>query len=156
MVLHTDTSMRRGSAGGSLPGPRIPLLKKRKAEHERVWEDAPDWNPHRLVFVTEPGERLHPDNFAAWFNRLVKQSGVRRIRLHDLRHTFATLVLAAGADAKLVSESLGHSKINITLDTYRHVLPVERKIVASVFAEVLAGEPGRKRAEIVGTNAPPG
>jgi integrase len=56
------------------------------------------------------------------FKRLTDAAGVPPIRLHDLRHTSATLALAAGVHPKVVQERLGHSSISITLDTYSHVV----------------------------------
>ena len=56
------------------------------------------------------------------FKRLAAAAGVPPIRLHDLRHTSATLALAAGVHPKVVQERLGHSSISITLDTYSHVV----------------------------------
>lgn len=57
------------------------------------------------------------------FERLVTRAGVPRIRLHDLRHTHATLLLKAGVPVKVVSERLGHAKPAFTIETYQHVLP---------------------------------
>jgi integrase len=57
------------------------------------------------------------------FKPLLKRSGLPNIRLHDLRHTCATLMLCEGVHIKLVQELLGHATISITLDTYSHLLP---------------------------------
>jgi len=75
------------------------------------------------VFADAAGRALDPDGVSARFERLVRESGLPRIRLHDLRHTAATLMLAAGVNPKVVSERLGHASVVITLDTYSHVLP---------------------------------
>jgi integrase len=63
--------------------------------------------------------RLNPVQFGA----LDRNPQIPRIRLHDLRHTWATLALAKGIPAKIVSERLGHASIAITLDMYSHVTP---------------------------------
>jgi integrase len=73
-----------------------------------------------LVFATVAGEPLHPDYVSNVFDRLVKASGVRRIRLHDLRHTAATVLLERGVPLKVVTERLGHSSTRITADLYQH------------------------------------
>ncbi|MGO9343404.1 MAG: tyrosine-type recombinase/integrase [Acidimicrobiales bacterium] len=57
------------------------------------------------------------------FERLVASAGLRRIRLHDCRHTAASLMLASGVPVKVVSELLGHSSPTITLSIYAHTLP---------------------------------
>ena len=69
------------------------------------------------------GRPLDPDVVTKAFHRTVEKAGLKDIRLHDLRHTHATLMLKAGAHPKVVSERLGHANIGITLDTYSHVLP---------------------------------
>ncbi len=63
---------------------------------------------------------LHPERFSTTFRRKVRQLGLRPIRLHDLRHGWATLG-SAGVHPKVVQERLGHANISITLDTYSHV-----------------------------------
>ena len=65
---------------------------------------------------------IHPDRISKVFAQLIEQHELRTIRLHDLRHTAATLALTAGVHPKVVQERLGHANITITLDTYSHVL----------------------------------
>jgi len=60
---------------------------------------------------------LHPDLISDWFERLAREAGLPKIRLHDIRHSYASAALAAGIPAKVVSERLGHANIAITLDT---------------------------------------
>ena len=74
------------------------------------------------------------------FGELVAAAGVRRIRFHDLRHTSATLALAAGIHPKVVSERLGHSSIAITLDLYSHVTPSLQAEAAEKLGAVLLGD----------------
>ncbi len=83
------------------------------------------------VFCDTQGGYLRRQNvLRRSFRPLVEAAGVRRLRLHDLRHTAATLLLAAGENAKVVSERLGHANIRITLDTYAHVLPTMQRDAA--------------------------
>jgi integrase len=89
-----------------------------------------------LIF-TRKGGPVHPALFSYWFQRQVELSGVRRIRLHDLRHTHATHALQAGVHPKVVSERLGHSSITITLDTYSHVLPSMQREAAERVAALI-------------------
>ncbi len=74
-----------------------------------------------LVFQSSIGTLVNPARLHQQFKPLVKQLGLKPIRFHDLRHTFATLALADGANVKAVSAQLGHSSIAITLDLYAHV-----------------------------------
>lgn len=76
-----------------------------------------------LVFTRENGTLIHPDLLTKWFGRRVQRARVLPIRLHDLRHTHASLALQAGIPAKVVSERLGHATVAFTLDVYSHVLP---------------------------------
>jgi len=75
-----------------------------------------------LVFCNPDGTMLHPERFSRGFLETVQRIGLPRIRLHDLRHGWATLALQAGIHPKVVQERLGHANIAITLDTYSHVV----------------------------------
>lgn len=83
-----------------------------------------------MVFTQEDGSWLHPGKVTDLFERLVAASGLPSIRLHDLRHGAATLMLAAGIDVKIVSDTLGHSDTRITRDIYQSVLPQAGKNAA--------------------------
>jgi integrase len=78
-----------------------------------------------LVFQTRNGTPINPRNLYRDFQKELKKAGLPRIRFHDLRHTFATLMLTVdgGVHPKIVQEMLGHSSISLTLDTYSHILP---------------------------------
>lgn len=82
-----------------------------------------EWHDSDLVFTTQLGTPIHPRNDYRAFQRLIQKAGLRRVRLHDLRHTSASLLLAQGVAARVVMEILGHSQISVTLDTYTHVDP---------------------------------
>ncbi len=94
-----------------------------------------DWNnDNDLVFRDELGNLVNPDWFSTDFARKVRQSGLPKIRLHDMRHSYATLALKAGMHPKVVSERLGHASVGITLDLYSHVTPAIAKEAADVVA----------------------
>ena len=80
------------------------------------------WQDSGYVFTTPDGAPLHPDWLTRRFGRLVTDSGLPPVRLHDLRHGAASLAHAAGADLKTVQEQLGHTSIVLTADTYTSVL----------------------------------
>ena len=81
------------------------------------------WQDEDLVFCRQDGQPLDPDSVSQSFERLGARAGLPRIRLHDARHTAASLLLAAAVHPKVVQERLGHATIATTLDTYSHVLP---------------------------------
>jgi integrase len=78
---------------------------------------------HGLVFSRPEGTAIHPDYLSQTFDRAVARSGLPVIRLHDLRHTHASILLAAGVPVKVVSERLGHSTPAFTMSVYQHVIP---------------------------------
>jgi len=98
------------------------LLEHRlRQDAERAeWGDA--YTDHGLVFADAGGDPWKPNHVTKTFIALAKAAGVRRIRLHDLRHGRASLMLAAGADMVIVSRELGHSRLKTTSDTYSHLL----------------------------------
>jgi site-specific recombinase XerD len=85
---------------------------------------------------------MHSETLSGQFIRQAKRAGLPPIRLHDLRHSVASILLAAGTHPKVVFELLGHSSIGLTLDTYSHVIPSLAEEAASVVAAaVLRGAP---------------
>src|SRR5690606_6326923 len=94
--------------------------------------------PATLVFCDAEGEPLHPDAITRRFKTLVRRSGLPMLRgPHDLRHTWASLALAAGVHPTVVSDRLGHSTISITIDTYSHAIPSLDADAASTVASQL-------------------
>ena len=75
------------------------------------------------------------------FRKSSRRAGIKGVRLHDLRHTHATLMLAQGIHPKIVQERLGHASIQLTLDTYSHVLPGLQEAAALRFDEALDEKP---------------
>lgn len=97
--------------------------------------------PTDIVFTNERGGPLHPERPSRLFRAAAAKAGVPVIRLHDLRHTYASLALSAGVHPKVVSERLGHANIGITLDTYSHCLPaLSEEAACRVAALVVSGE----------------
>jgi integrase len=81
------------------------------------------WTQSGYVFADQLGRPYSPELVSDRFDRLVKMSGLPRIRLHDTRHTAASLMLASGVSVKVVQEMLGHSSPAITLSIYAHTTP---------------------------------
>jgi integrase len=90
-----------------------------------------------LVFTNEDGQALHPWAVSRFFRAAVKRALLPEIRLHDLRHTHATLALQAGIHPKVVSERLGHATVSITLDTYSHAIPAMQEEAAVRIANLV-------------------
>ncbi len=101
----------------------------------------PAYEDSGLVFTHPHGSPIHPHLFSDWFKQHVRAAGLPAIRLHDLRHSYATAALAAGIPAKVVSERLGHATIAITMDTYSHVLPgLDERAAVTVARLILEGD----------------
>lgn len=105
--------------------------QKTQEAERKEWPDA--WPEHGLVFTLQDGSALHPDYLSRGFRAHVKKTKLPKVRLHDLRHTHATLMLAAGVPVKVVSERLGHSTAAFTMEVYQHVLPgMQREAVQNL------------------------
>lgn len=110
---------------------------RRQQEAERA-EWSVDYEDRDLVSAQENGAPMHPHSFSQTFERLLRRAGVRRIRLHDLRHTHATLAIKAGVPVKVVSERLGHESPAFTLKQYAHVIPGMQAEAAALIAQLVA------------------
>jgi integrase len=123
-VVESDAKTSAGRRSIPLDEGLIAVLRahrKRQLEERLAWGEA--WTDTGYVFTREDGLPLHPESISQHWDRLVERLGLPRIRLHDARHTAATLMLEDGTPVKVASEMLGHSRASITQDTYQHVLP---------------------------------
>jgi integrase len=111
--------------------------KARQSAERLAWGSA--WTDSGLVFTREDGVLLHPDTFSKMFRKLSEAAGVRPIRLHDVRHGYATLALKAGTHPKVVQQRLGHSSIMVTLDIYSHVPDELDDQAATVLSRAMEG-----------------
>lgn len=111
--------------------------RKRQIAERLKWGEA--WTDTGLVFTREDGTALHPQTALWHLRRLSKLAKVPEVRLHDLRHTHATLGLAAGVPPKVMQERLGHSSVQITLDLYSHVVPGMQADAATRIGNLLRG-----------------
>ena len=89
-----------------------------QAAERLAWGEG--WTDSGLVFTNEDGTPTNPQRISRVFVRSAERAGLPAIRLHDVRHSYASAALAANVPAKVVSERLGHANIVITLDTYSH------------------------------------
>jgi integrase len=110
--------------------------RKRQAAERLAWGPASRDSGH--VFCREDGVPYAPDYVTRAFREAVARAELPRIRLHDLRHTWASLALAAGVNPKVVSERLGHATVSFTLDTYSHVMPGLQEDAAERVAALIA------------------
>ena len=128
------------------------LRRHRREQDKEKKKVGGAWADSGFEFTDEQGSPLHPADVTDAFHIIAYVAGLPPIRLHDLRHGAATLLLAAGHDMKVVQETLGLSSITIAADTYTSVLPqLARKSAEDVAALIrpatpAPARPGRRRA----------
>lgn len=123
-VLESEPKTDSGARVVALDEGTVDVLRTQLAKQaaERLkWGEA--WQDAGRIFTQEDGSWLHPGWLTDHFGRLVEASDLPPVRLHDLRHLAASLMLAAGIDIKIVSENHGHRDARITQDIYQSVLP---------------------------------
>ncbi|MHC5702728.1 tyrosine-type recombinase/integrase [Streptomyces tirandamycinicus] len=119
--------------------------RERKVAGEK-WQPAPG-QPAGLVFTTSTGRVTDPRSLNRMLTILCRDAKVRRVRVHDLRHTCASLLLAQGVDARTIMETLGHSTITMTLDTYAHVMGTTLRAAADRMDDALGLDDDQGDAE---------
>jgi len=147
-VAYAPPKTHRSRRAVSVPTPVSEALQRHRTTQTRARLAAgPAWQDGDLIFAGPLGGPMSRTRLRFAFQRLLAEAGLPRIRLHDLRHTMATLMLAQGEHPKIVSERLGHATVGITLDTYSHVLPGLQAAAADRLAVAL-GATRRRPADI--------
>jgi len=95
--------------------------KARQAKEKEF--NADTWNEQDFVFTSSIGTPVDDRNIRRTLKAILEKCELPHMRFHDLRHTCASLLLAQGTDPRTIMETLGHSQIALTLNTYSHVLP---------------------------------
>ncbi|MFG1779062.1 tyrosine-type recombinase/integrase [Micromonospora sp. NPDC049048] len=105
-------------------GPKTIIALRAYLDMRRRWQhvNGTQWSNTGRFFVRPDGKEWHPQTISDRFDRLVAKAGLPPVRLHDLRHCAATYLRHGGADMKEVQETLGHSTISLTSDTYTSVI----------------------------------
>ncbi len=122
-LVRVDTKTARSRRTLPIPPSVLLALREHRERQDRERRDADSWADPGWVFATRLGTPVHPRNDYRSFREIIRQAGLRQVRLHDLRHTAASVLLAQGVPARVVMEILGHSQISVTLNTYAHVAP---------------------------------
>ncbi len=145
---------KAGERTMSLDPATVDALREHLAEQARArllvgprWERRQqDWQGlyrEDLVFTWPDGKLINPERLTDWFEAHCRRAGLRRIRLHDVRHTYATTGLANATgwhEVKVISQRIGHTSVGFTIDTYAHVLPAADEQVAHTLARLILGE----------------
>jgi len=137
-LVFTEPKTDRSRRTIAVPAPLIEALRRQRvAQNEERLVAGTEWDDWDLVFAQPNGRPLdkHSD-YEAWI-KLLNRAKVRHIRLHDGRHTAATLLLTAGVHPRVVMELLGHSQMRTTTDIYSHVMPALAQEAADRMAKTL-------------------
>lgn len=116
------------------------LRAHRAAQHEERLAAGDKWQDHGLIFAQPNGKPIDASRDSAAWHRLLDAAGVPAHRLHDARHTAATLLLIQKVPARSVMAILGHSQIGLTLGTYSHFVPELQQDATDAMQRILTGE----------------
>ena len=119
--------------------PKLALfIREYKLERECLYQQlGKELTVDSLVFANVEGKPLDPGVLTHNFARIAKRAGLENVRFHDLRHTFASLMLLRGAKPKVISEALGHSSVAFTMDVYSHIIEGMQSDAMALLDEVL-------------------
>jgi len=119
--------------------PKLALyLREYKTERESLFQQlGRQLGLDDLVFTSVAGKPIDPGVVSHTFARTAIQAGLNGVRFHDLRHTFASLMLLRGAKPKVISEALGHSSVAFTMDCYSHIIEGMQEDAMALLDEVL-------------------
>lgn len=121
--IHTEDGPRE-SHDRHRPATVAALKGWKRVQSEDRMRTGPAWQGiGGLVVTVGDGSAPNPEAFSHLFHKLLLAAGLPRIRLHDLRHSYATAALAAGVPVKVLSQRIGHADVGVTLKVYAHVLP---------------------------------
>ena len=115
------------------------LRRHRVAQAKARMAAGPAWVDRDLVFTNELGGPVADQTFRRGFHRHLKAADCPEIRIHDGRHTAASILLGRGVHAKIVSEMLGHSRIATTMDLYSHVTPTMQREATAEMEKAIGG-----------------
>jgi integrase len=119
-----ETKTRRSRRSLVMPVKTAEALRAlRLQQDQRRRLAGPGWHNGNFVFTSSTGQPLDQRNVLRMFRRVLRKAKLPRMRFHDLRHSCASLLLAQHISPRVVMETLGHSRISVTMDTYTHVMP---------------------------------
>jgi integrase len=147
-LVFTTTKTQRSRRTIPLPAPLVDALiaHRDRQEKERIAAGSL-WRGSACVFTTQIGTPIEPRNDYREFKKLLDRAGLPSVRLHDLRHTAASLLIAQGVPARVVMEILGHSQIALTMNTYSHVAPEVSREAADRMAQMLWQDANEAQAD---------
>ncbi len=139
-LVYEEPKAERSRRTLALPAPLVMALRRHRGVQLEERQAAGSlWEEHDLVFAQVNGRPLDKRSDWEGWKALLTRAGVREVRLHDGRHTAATLLLSEGVHPRVVMELLGHAQMRTTTDTYSHVMPALAKEAAAKMGTALWG-----------------
>ncbi len=140
-VLTLTPKTDKGTRVVALDGQTIAALHSYRVAQmeERLLMGAGYRDTENLVFTRADGSAIHPERFSAWFKQRCFGSGLPPVRLHDVRHSYVTALLAQGVPLKVVSQRVGHASPMVTIAIYQHVQPGDDRAAATAGARAILG-----------------
>lgn len=136
-VFEYDTKTKMSHRVISIPASAVEVLKE-----YRLYQDTErtkfgkKWSGGNKVFTTSEGAQLHPDTASSWFRAFARRNGFGNTKIHSLRHTNATLMIANGTDIKTVSKRLGHANVTTTGNIYTHAIQTADERAAEALNDI--------------------
>lgn len=140
-VLTLTPKTDKGTRAVALDGQTVAELRAYRLAQveERLRFGSGYKNAEDLVFTHADGSPIHPERFSAWFKQHCAKSGLPTVRLHDVRHSYVTALLAQGVPLKVVSQRVGHASPMVTIAIYQHVQPGDDRAAATAGARAILG-----------------
>lgn len=137
--IYEDTTKNKSSERViRIPDDMTELLQKHRAcqlKHKLACGSY--WHDSGKVFTTKDGKPIHPDSITRWFHKFVEKNDLPDVHIHSLRHTNATLLIAAGTNLRTVSNRLGHAAMSTTSNIYAHAIKSADQIAAEKLSDIL-------------------
>lgn len=144
-VFTDDTKTEASHRVCRIAADTVQLLRELRAwQNEQRFAIGDQWQNSGRVFTAWNGAPIHPDSITGWFTRFVKKHDLPPVTIHSLRHTNATLLIAAGTNIRTVSNRLGHSQTSTTMNIYAHAIQSADAAAAEALGNIL--NPVKKRA----------
>src|SRR5262245_43719360 len=141
-LLVSEVKTERSRRMIPLPPIALVALKARRLEQARIKLASHNAWPSDLILTTKHGTPVEPRNLARSFDRLCRAAQVPVIRLHDTRHTCASLLATIGVSPRTIMAILGHSQIAVTMNVYTHVTTEEQRQAVALLDKLLTAEDG--------------
>jgi integrase len=141
-IVYGEPKTKAGRRSVRIGALALSLLRAHRANQlEARLRAGPAWHDLNIVFSSAFGTPIEEARISRVFHRDLQRAGLPRVRMHDLRHTAATLLIEQGVNFKAVQAALGHSTIAITMDIYAHVTPAMQDSVAEAMDRLFSPAP---------------